>query len=120
MYPLELVHNRYPQVDAVRASCKDQENGGQVMDLKIDRLTLTLDNIPGQEHRAGPIAARAAALFAERLERLAAKETFSAPDRVSYADAPGLNMNLQNMATEQAASVIANAWLDATLLQLRR
>src|SRR5262245_44904112 len=103
--------------DARRAPCQEQKNGGQVMDLKIDRLTLTFDNIRGQEHRAAPIAARAAALFAGRLGRIAAKETSSAPDRVSYADAPGLSMNLQNMGTEQAASVIADAWLEAILLQ---
>ena len=90
------------------------------MDVHIDRLTITMNDISGQEHRASIIAERAAALLAERLGRWAEREQREQPARVEAAGARPVNMKLQSTSTEQAAGAIAQAWLDAVLLQLRR
>ena len=88
-------------------------------DIKIDRLQLRIDSAAGHEHRIGPIAQRAAALLAERIdERWKAAHRVSSDQHQQSITAAPLNMNLNNVSDEQAAGEIANAWLDALSVRL--
>jgi hypothetical protein len=91
-----------------------------MLDLKIDLHTMNVTNAAGHEHRIRPIAARAAALFAERLEESYAKNGgargAAAIDNIA---APPLDLHLGGMSDEEAASKIANAWLEALALKLK-
>jgi hypothetical protein len=91
-----------------------------MLDLKIDLLTLNIANAAGHEHRVQPIAAHAAALFAERLEERWANNgaTRGAAALDSIAASP-VSLNLAAMGDQEAASQIANAWLEALALKLK-
>lgn len=81
------------------------------IDFEIDRLRLDVSNAAGQEHRLGPIAGRAAALFAARLDG-------GWSDGAGRQTAPSAKVNLQSMSDEEAAQAIADEWLRAMALKL--
>ena len=78
-----------------------------MFDLKIDRLKLNIDNAAGHEHRIHPIALRAVALLAERLDGPVARERW---DTIA---AEPVDLHLNTMSDEQAAEGIATAWANA-------
>jgi hypothetical protein len=89
-----------------------------MLDLKIDRLILTIANGTGHEHRVGPIAERAVALFAEgSLKLLERGEGRS--DIFESLGGGSVDLNLNSTGNEQAARAIAKAWLQAIALKLR-
>lgn len=80
-----------------------------MFDLKIERLRLNIANAAGHEHRIQPIALRAVALLAERLDE---------PHRIAASQWEALNaepvdLQLNVMSDEQAAEGIASAWANA-------
>lgn len=89
------------------------------MDLKIDRLLLNIKDGSGHEHRVGPITERAVALFAERAAKSLERE---APRSGTFdsLSGPAVDLNLNSTSNEQAAHAIAEAWLHALTLRLRR
>ena len=85
-----------------------------MLDLKINLLHLSIENAAGHEHRIQPIAVRAAAILAERLnERWADGGGVPASISIDNLSAPPLNLNLNAVSDEQAAHEIATAWLEA-------
>lgn len=91
-----------------------------MFDLTIGELALQLQAIEGHEHRIRPIAARAAAIFAERLEGFCAEAPgLSVSRNVSSVSASPVGVNLNTMTDEQAAGSIAGAWMEAVALKLR-
>jgi hypothetical protein len=80
-----------------------------MFDLKIDRLKLNIDNAAGNEHRIHPIALRAVALLAERLDG-SAKLSREHWDTIA---AEPVDLHLNVMSDEQAAEGIATAWANA-------
>jgi len=80
-----------------------------MFDLKIDRLRLNIDNAAGHEHRIHPIALRAVALLAERLD---GPGEFSR-ERWDTIAAEPVDLHLNVMSDEQAAEGIATAWANA-------
>ena len=90
-----------------------------MLDLKIDRLTADFQGAGGHEHRIRPIATRAAAIFAERVEVYCGENRGASSSRnVGSVSAEPLNVNLATLTDEQAAQSIAKAWLDALALSL--
>ncbi len=80
------------------------------LDLRIELLRLTIHNAAGHEHRLGPIAARAAAILAERLD---ARRTSGPPvptGPTPLAAAPA-RVDLARMSNDAVAHEIAGAWL---------
>ena len=89
-------------------------------DLSITSLALTINNAEGHEHRIRPIAARAAVIFAERLEGFYAEAPESSGSRnVSGVSASPVDVDLSTLTDEHAARSIASAWLEAVVLKLR-
>ena len=82
------------------------------MDIKIDSLRITFENAAGHEHRLRPIAARAAAIFAERLS-----DCEGLRDMANLSASP-VNVNLDVTTDEEAAYAISRAWLEALKLKL--
>jgi len=80
-----------------------------MFDLKIDRLRLNIDNAVGHEHRLQPIALRAVALLASRLD---GRGEISR-DRWDTLAAEPVDLQLNVMSDEQAAESIATAWTNA-------
>lgn len=90
-----------------------------MLDLKIDRLAVGLQGAEGHEHRIRPIAARAAAIFAERVEVYCGEDrALPAARNLGSVSAAPLDVNLATMTDEQVAQSIAKAWLDALALSL--
>jgi hypothetical protein len=90
-----------------------------MFDLKIDSLALNIMNAGGHEHRIRPIAARAAAIFAEGAEGYCEEQVGESGSRgLSGVVAAPVNLNLNNMTDEHAAQTIARSWLDALKLKL--
>jgi hypothetical protein len=89
-----------------------------MLDLKIDRLILTIANGTGHEHRVGPIAERAVALFAEGSLKLLERGEGRSDIFESLGGSVDLNFN--STGNEQAARAIADGWLQAMALKLRR
>jgi hypothetical protein len=89
-----------------------------MLDLKIDRLILTIANGTGHEHRVGPIAERAVALFAEGSLKLLEREA-AGSNLFGSLDGGSVDLNLNSTGNEQAARAIAKAWLQAIALKLR-
>jgi hypothetical protein len=88
--------------------------------LNIGALNLTVQNAMGHEHRIEPIAQRAASVLATRLGQLATDNAVSLRDtRIDSLTAAPVNFNLRSMSNDQAANVIASAWLDAVAQRLR-
>ncbi len=82
-----------------------------MFDLKIERLRLNIDNAAGHEHRIHPIALRAVALLAERLDGPGGLKV-SRHQWDAIAAEP-VDLNLRVMSNEQAAEGIATAWANA-------
>ena len=80
-----------------------------MFDVKIDRLRLNIDNAAGHEHRIHPIALRAVALLAERLDGL----TAISRERWDTIGADPIDLHLNVMSDEQAAEGISTAWANA-------
>jgi hypothetical protein len=88
--------------------------GWQMLELKIDQLNLNIQSAAGHEHRIQPIAARAAVIFAARLnERWPDGGGYPDSGSIDSLSAPPLNLNLNDVSDEQAAHEIATAWLEA-------
>jgi hypothetical protein len=79
------------------------------MDLKIERLKFNISNAAGHEHRIRPIALRAVALLAERLDG----PTGLSRDRWDAVAATPIDLHLNVTSNEQAAEGIATAWANA-------
>jgi hypothetical protein len=78
-------------------------------DLKIERLRLNIGNAAGHEHRLEPIALRAVALLAERLD---GARTIGV-NQWDELSAEPIDLQLNMMSDEQAAEGIATAWANA-------
>jgi hypothetical protein len=88
--------------------------------LNIGALNLTVQNAMGHEHRIEPIAQRAASVLAKRLRQLATDNAVSHLDaRIDSLTAAPVDFNLRSMSNDQAANVIASAWLDAVAQRFR-
>jgi hypothetical protein len=87
-------------------------------ELTIDLLKLNLENAADHEHRVGPITERAVALFTQRA---AISLESSAPRSIMLESLNGdpANLNLNSTSEEQAAHVIADAWLQTLMLRLK-
>ena len=85
-----------------------------MFDLKIERLRLNIENAAGHEHRVHPIALRAVALLAERLDGPGGTEVSRLSQRHwDTLNARPLDLQLDFMSDEQAAEGIASAWANA-------
>jgi len=82
-----------------------------MFDLKIERLRLNIDNAAGYEHRLQPIALRAVALLAARLDGRGGLEV--SRERWDTIAAERVDLQLNVMSDEQAAEGIATAWANA-------
>ena len=82
-----------------------------MFDLKIERLRLNIDNAAGHEHRLQPIALRAVALLAARLDGRGGLEV--SRERWDTIAAERVDLQLNVMSDEQAAEGIATAWANA-------
>jgi hypothetical protein len=90
-----------------------------MLDLKIDRLQLEINDAAGHEHRIGGIAQRAAALFAEQIDIRYGDGRSYPSQSVGSVGARPVNLDLNRTSDEHAASNIARAWLDALALRLK-
>jgi len=90
-----------------------------MLDLNIDSLALSITNAEGHEHRIRPIAARAAAIFAERVEVYCEQNGgVSGSKAVNGVSAAPVSVDLRAMTDEHAAQNIARSWLQALTLKL--
>lgn len=88
-----------------------------MLDLNIDSLALRITNAAGHEHRVRPIAARAASIFAERVQTYCEERGDSSEAKhVSNVTGAPANVDLHRMSDEQAAQTIVSSWLDALKL----
>ncbi len=91
-----------------------------MVEVRIQVLGANLRNASGNEHRIGPIANRAAAIFAQQLhERLRNTAKSMGSVSVESLTAAPLDLQLGTMSDERAASAIASAWLEDVALKLR-
>ena len=85
-----------------------------MFDLKIERLRLNIGNAAGHEHRVRPIALRAVALLAERLDGPRGIGAAGLSQRQwDTLSARPVDLQLDAMSDEQAAEGIASAWTNA-------
>lgn len=84
-----------------------------MFDLKIEKLSLNIENAAGHEHRVEPIARRAVALLAERLNSLHGGDEWASGKTLDTLSASPVDLNLNQMSDEQAAESIARAWTGA-------
>jgi len=89
-----------------------------ILDLNINSLTLNIANAEGYEHRVRPIAARAAAIFAERLDAHFESGRISGPKSIGKVSALSIGIDLRTVTDESAAQSIALSWLEAVRLKL--
>lgn len=90
-----------------------------MQDFNVDLLSLSFGNVHGHEHRIRTIAARAAAIFAERVEVYCEQDPGASSSRnLERISAAPLSVDLTSMTDEQAAQRIAKSWLDAMALSL--
>jgi hypothetical protein len=89
-----------------------------MLNLNIDSLALKITNATGHEHRIRPIAQRAAAIFAERVEVYYGEQaSVSRSKNVSDVNAAPVSVDLHTMTDEHAAQTIARSWLEALKLK---
>ena len=81
-----------------------------MVDLKIERLRLNLNNAAGHEHRLQPIALRAVRLLAERL---GGPHAIATGRQFADLTAEPLDLPLHLLSDEQAAEGVATAWANA-------
>ena len=89
-----------------------------MLDLKIDRLQLEINNAAGHEHRIAPIAERAAALLAERIDIQYRDGRARIDGNIGGITARPINLDLTRTSDEHAAQTVADAWLDALAMRL--
>ena len=90
-----------------------------MLDLKIDRLNLNIEDAAGHEHRIRPITSRAFGILADRLgERWSTGQQMPDMKNVEKLSVPPMSLSLHHMSDEQAADHIANAVLEALTLKL--
>ncbi len=90
-----------------------------MLDLKIDRLRLIIAGAAGQEHRLGPVAARAVALLADRLNgKDDPHEHYPNEGKTDTLTVPSVAIDWHTMDDEQAAGRLAEALLAALALKL--
>jgi hypothetical protein len=90
-----------------------------MLNLNIDSLVLNFTNAEGHEHRIRPIAARAAAIFAERAAEYFEKNSNMSGSRaMDCANTLPVSVNLRAMTDDHIAWDIANTWLQAITLKL--
>jgi hypothetical protein len=89
-----------------------------VIDLRIDRISLELHAATGHEHRVQPIVARAAALLGERLVVLGNELPDPPPAAVEALSAAPLCLDLAGMGNEEASNRIADGMLEAIVPHL--
>jgi hypothetical protein len=87
-----------------------------MLDIQIDRLSLDVSGAVGHEHRIRPIAARAAAILAERLDEQGDALQQAAGARMT---GPRANVDLARMTDEDAAQKIAQSWMAALGLKMQ-
>ena len=87
--------------------------------MKIGQLHLEFQGAEGHEHRIRPIAARAAAIFAARLDEFVTGAPHAGGSRkLGTVKAAPVSVDLRAMTDEDAAGRIASAWLEAVALKL--
>lgn len=90
-----------------------------MLDLKIDRLNLNIEDATGHEHRIQPITSRAFGILADRLgERWATGQRMPNTKNIEKLSVPPINLSLNQMSDEQAANYIANVVLEAFALKI--
>lgn len=90
-----------------------------MLDLKIDRLNLNIEDAAGHEHRIRTITSRALGILADRLgERWATEQHMPDTKNIEKLSVPPINLSLNQMSDEQAANYIANALLEALALKI--
>jgi hypothetical protein len=87
-----------------------------MLDLEIDCLSLGLSGPSGCDHRAAPIARRAAEILAEQMERRWSQR--AGMQVLGAVSAAPVALDLSGASDEEAAQRIARAWLDALALKL--
>ena len=89
-------------------------------ELQVDRLSLTIGNAPGNQHRVRAIAEHAAKLFAIRLDaRVQDLGDALSPVRIAQITTSPMRCDLAQMSDGEAADAIADAWLCAVTERLR-
>jgi hypothetical protein len=88
------------------------------LEVGIGRLGLNLDNAAGHEHRIRRISARAAAIFAGRIDETLTAHSLES-STMDHLSAPPVSLNLNRMSNEEAASAIAGAWMEAVSRRLK-
>jgi len=86
--------------------------------LEIENLRLTFRNASGHEHRVAPIAERAMALLAQRVEERWRSSAATRPQQAHGLDPSPLSLDLGATGDEQAAGLIADLCLEALALKL--
>jgi hypothetical protein len=88
-------------------------------EFTIDRLTMRIEIAADHEHRGGPVAERAAAIFARRVgERFARSGHLPRSSIIEDLDAPAVSIDWRTTSDQQAADRIAAALLEALALKL--
>ena len=91
-----------------------------MLDLKIDRLQIEINDAAGHEHRIGGIAQRAAALFAAQIDLRYGDGRLYPSQSVGSFGARPVSLDLSRTSDEHAAQSIAGAWLEALALRLKQ
>jgi hypothetical protein len=84
-----------------------------VIDLRIDRISLELHAAAGHEHRVQPIVARAVTLLGERIVALGDELPDPPPAAVEALSAAPLRLDLAGMGDEEATNRIADGMFEA-------
>jgi hypothetical protein len=91
-----------------------------MLDLNISRLSLSIENSFGHEHRMQSIALRAATVLAEQFSaRYGAGGQLPRSVQLNTITAGALSVDLDRTSDEQAASQIAGAWFEALAPHLK-
>jgi hypothetical protein len=91
-----------------------------MLDLKIDRLQIEINDALGHEHRIGGIAEQAAALFAEQIDIRYGNGRSYRSRGIGSIGARPVSLDLSRTSDEGASRSIAEAWLDALALRLKQ
>jgi hypothetical protein len=88
------------------------------MDIDIELLQLNIEDASGHEHRIAPIAARAAEILAQQLDKHKPPGRGPGLASISGLKAATLNLDLNRTSDERAAFAIAAAWMEALTAKL--
>jgi hypothetical protein len=85
-----------------------------MLDLRIERLRLNIENAAGHEHRIEPIVLQAVTLMARYLDAPGGPLQRGLSGRhLNSLNAEAVDLNLSRMSDEQAAEGIARRWAGA-------